>query len=82
LFFEFKKNSLVKVNLYQFEGITCSGCMNTVTKKFTEIKEVLNVSMNSNFTEIIIVSTIETPLEDLQKIVSYDENYKIIKITQ
>jgi hypothetical protein len=50
-------------------------------KKFTEIKEVLNVSMNSNFTEIIIVSTIET-LEDLQKIVSYDENYKIIKITQ
>jgi hypothetical protein len=38
--------------------------------------------MNSNFTEIIIVSTIETPLEDLQKIVSYDENYKIIKITQ
>jgi hypothetical protein len=28
------KNSLVKVNLYQFEGITCSGCMNTVTKVY------------------------------------------------
>lgn len=82
LFFEFKKNSLVKVNLYRFEGITCSGCMDSVTKKFTEINEVLNVSMNSNFTEIVIISTVETPLEDLQKIVSYDENYKIIKITQ
>jgi SAM-dependent methyltransferase len=82
LFFEFKKNSLVTVNLYRFEGITCSGCMDSVTKKFTEINEVLNVSMNSNFTEIVIISTVETPLEDLQKIVSYDENYKIIKITQ
>jgi hypothetical protein len=82
LFFEFKKNSLVKVNLYRFEGITCSGCMDSVTKKFTEINEVLNVSMNRNFTEMVIISTVETPLEDLQKIVSYDENYKIIKITQ
>jgi hypothetical protein len=38
--------------------------------------------MNRNFTEMVIISTVETPLEDLQKIVSYDENYKIIKITQ
>jgi len=81
LFFEFKKNGAVKVNLYEFEGITCSGCMNTVTEKFAAVKDVLNVSMNGNFTEVLIVSTIEIPLEELQKIVSYDDHYKIKKIT-
>jgi hypothetical protein len=82
LFFEFKKNSPVKVNLYQFEGITCSACMSTVTEKFAAINEVLNVSINGNFKEILIVSITEIPLEELQKIVSYDDNYKIKKITQ
>jgi hypothetical protein len=82
LFFEFKKNSAAEVNLYEFEGITCSGCMDTVTKKFAAVKDVLNVSMNGNFTEVLIVSTIEIPLEELQKIVSYDDHYKIKKITQ
>jgi hypothetical protein len=33
-----------------------------------------------NFTEIMI--SVLRKVEDLQKIVSYDENYKIIKITQ
>lgn len=82
LFFEFKKNSAAEVNLYEFEGITCSGCMDTVTKKFAAVKDVLNVSMNGNFTEVLIVSTIEIPLEELQKIVSYDDHYKIKKITK
>lgn len=79
LFFEFQKNNLNKVNLYRFEGITCSGCMNIVSNKFLEIYGVLNVSMNTNFSEIIIVSKSEISLETLQEIVSYDENYKIIK---
>lgn len=82
LFFEFKKNGAVHVNLYRFEGITCSGCMDTVTKKLAAIKDVLNVSMNSIFTEVLIVSTTEIPVEELQKIVSYDDKYKIKKITQ
>jgi copper chaperone CopZ len=82
LFFEFKKNSTPVVNLYEFEGITCSGCMDTVTKKFAAIDHVLNVSMSSNFAEVLIVSSIEIPLEELQKIVSYDEKYKIKKITK
>jgi hypothetical protein len=53
--------------------------MNTVSNKFLEIDGVLNVSMNSNFSEIIIVSKTEIELKKLQEIVSYDENYKIIK---
>ena len=79
LFFEFQKNNLNQVNLYYFEGITCSGCMNTVSNKFLEIDGVLNVSMNYNFSEIIIVSKTEIALNLLQEIVSYDEKYKIIK---
>lgn len=82
LFFEFKKNSTTVVNLYEFEGITCSGCMDTVTKKFAALNDVLNVSMSSNFAEILIVSNREIPLEELQSIVSYDVKYKIKKITK
>ena len=79
LFIEFQKNELNQVNLYHFEGIKCSGCMNTVSSKFLEINGVLNVSMNSNFSEIIIVSKTEIDIKTLQEIVSYDEKYKIIK---
>ena len=78
LFFEFQKNNLYQVNLYHFEGITCSGCMNTVSNKFLDIEGVLNVSMNSNFSELIIVSKTAIELKTLQEIVSYDEKYKII----
>ena len=79
LFFEFQKNKHYQVSLYHFEGITCSGCMDTVSNKFLQIDGVLNVSMNSNFSEIIIVSKTEISLKTLQEIVSYDEKYKIIK---
>lgn len=79
LFIEFQKNELNQVNLYHFEGITCNGCMNTVSNKFSKIDGVLNVSMNSNFSEIIIVSKTEIDIKTLQEIVSYDEKYKIIK---
>lgn len=53
--------------------------MNTVSNKFLQIDGVLNVSMNTDFSEIIIVSKLEISLETLQEIVSYDENYKINK---
>lgn len=79
LFFEFQKNEQNQVTLYHFEGITCSGCMNTVSNKFLEIDAVLNVSMNSNFSEILLVSKSEISIETLQEIVSYDEKYKIVK---
>ncbi len=80
LFFEFQKNSDFHVNLYHFEGITCSGCMKTVTAKFLEINNVYNVSMNTNFTEVLIVSTKEIDSNILQNIVSYDEKYQIKKV--
>lgn len=80
LVIDFQKNTKVLVNLFAFEGITCSGCMSTVSNKFMEIEGVKNVSMSSNFAEVLIVSTKEIPLNLLQEIVSYDEKYKITKI--
>jgi methyl halide transferase len=80
LFIEFKKNNKVKVNLYEFKGITCSGCMNTVTTQFKDLNGVENVSMSTNFAEVLIVSKNEIPVSQLQEIVSYDEKYSIIKI--
>ena len=79
LFFEFQKSELNQVTLYHFEGITCTGCRNTVSAKFLEIEGVLNVSMNANFSELIIVSKTEIELTQLQELVSYDEKYKILK---
>ena len=80
LFFELKKNNKVKVNLYEFSGITCSGCMESVTKKFAAINGILNVSMSSNYSEVLIVSKNEIAVDDLQNAISYDEKYKIEKI--
>ncbi|PZX94729.1 thiopurine S-methyltransferase [Flavobacterium aquariorum] len=77
LFIELQKNSEVLVNLYPFEGITCNGCKNTVTEKFSTLESVLNVSMSSNFAEVLIVSKVEVALETLQKEIAYDEKYKI-----
>ena len=81
LFFELKKNDKVQVNLNEFEGITCSGCMESVTKKFAAIDGILNVSMSSNFAEVLIVSKNEIAIEALQNAISYDEKYKIKKIS-
>lgn len=79
LFFEFEKNASAQVHLYYFEGITCSGCMETVSGKFMEITGVKQVNMNSNYSQLVITSQSEVGIEKLQKIVSYDEKYKIHK---
>jgi len=80
LFVEFKRNNQVVVNLYSFEGVTCMGCMNTVTKMFLEIEGILNVSMSLNFSEVLIVSTDKINLGLLQSVINYDRKYKIKKI--
>lgn len=80
LFFELKKNNQVAVTLYEFDGITCSDCMETITKKLAGIDGVLNVSISSNFAEVLIVSKNEIVIEVLQDVISYDEKYKIKKI--
>jgi copper chaperone CopZ len=79
LFIELEKNTAAEVHLYNFEGITCSGCKATVSEKLAEIDSVMNVNMNTNFSEVLIASKKEIVLQKLQDTVSYDEKYKIIK---
>jgi methyl halide transferase len=79
LFIELEKNSATEVHLYAFEGITCSGCKATVSEKLAEIDRVMNVNMNTDFTEVVIASEKEIALQKLQDTVSFDEKYKIIK---
>jgi copper chaperone CopZ len=80
LFFELTKNQKSVVNLYEFEGISCSSCMVNITKLISELIGVLNVSMNTSFSELLIVSEKEIDLSRLQQVISYDEKYKIKKI--
>ena len=81
LFFKFKKCP-IRVDLYSFDGITCTGCKKTVTEIYSKIDGLKNVSMNSDFKEILIVSEKEIDLSMLQELVSYDEEYKIEKLPQ
>lgn len=79
LFFEFKKNNFNSVRLYNFEGITCSNCKNTITEKLQNIPNVLNVSMSTDFSNLLIVSSEEIPYETLRNLISYDDKYKIME---
>ncbi len=79
LFFNFSKNDAMNVTLYQFEGITCSGCVKDISEKFRAIEGVKNVSMNTSFNEVLIVSEQEVPLSTLQEAIAYDTKYKIHK---
>lgn len=80
LFINLKKNSQVVVNLYELEGITCSGCMETITEKILAIDGVLNASISSNFAEVLIVSTNEIETKILKDVIAYDEKYTIKEI--
>jgi SAM-dependent methyltransferase len=79
LFFEFKKSSNVKVSLHQVAGITSADSMNMLTNKIAELNDVLNTSTSTNFAEVLIVSKKEILIEELEKALSYDEKYSIIK---
>ena len=79
LFIELEKNTAAEVHLYNFEGITCSGCKATVSEKIGSLEGVLNATMNSNFREVVITSKEEVGLKKLQDTISFDEKYKIIK---
>lgn len=79
LFFKFKKENVL-VNLYSFQGITCNGCKNSVTDIYSKIEGVKNVSMSSDFKEVLIVSEEEISIDILREYIAYDKDYKIEKV--
>ncbi len=80
LWIELKRNTDSSVNFYTFDGIVCTGCMETVTDKLREMDGVLNVSMSNDFSELLIVSENEILLQHLQSQIAYDAKYHILKI--
>ena len=80
LSFLFQKNNLLHVNLYSLEGITCNGCKHTVTEIFSKIEGVKNISMSTDYSEVLIVSTDKIPLTVLEDKLSYETHYSISSI--
>ena len=77
LFFTFEKNTNVIVNLYELKGVTCSKCAETIDSKLTDIEGILQVSISTNFQEIVIVSQSMIAIEKLQEALLYDAIYSI-----
>ncbi|MBE0391562.1 methyltransferase domain-containing protein [Flavobacterium sp. PL002] len=80
LFIELKKMDATNVNLYKLEGIITNDSTSAVVSKLEKLESVLNVSINTDYTILLLVSTNEFPLSDLQEVLSYDNNLKINKI--
>lgn len=77
LFFVFQKKENVIVKCYTITGITCGNCKKTVTDKIAALAEVHSAEMNSNFTNLIIVSSIEIPIAQLEAILAYEPDFNI-----
>ena len=77
LWVELQKNNAVIVSLYNFEGMHCLSCQEIITDKLSLLHNILNVSISSNYAEILIVSTKEIQLKDLQNTIAFDAKYSI-----
>lgn len=77
LFIQFEKKIASRVKLYTFSGLTCSGCVNTVSDKVRSLNGINNVSISTDFSEMLIVSDDIVPVDKLQELVAYDAKYKI-----
>ena len=78
LFIEFQKNSQNHVGLYQVSGIICNDCVESVFESISALSDVHNVSINTDFTALLIVSKSEIAIAALQEAIAYDEKYNIV----
>jgi SAM-dependent methyltransferase len=77
LWFDFRKNMAVTVSLYRINGITCSDCSKTVIQKIKELARVKSVSLNTSYTDLLLVSDSEISIELLQQQMAFDIKYSI-----
>jgi SAM-dependent methyltransferase len=77
LWFDFRKNMAVTVSLYRINGITCSDCSKTVLQKIKELARVKSVSLNTSYTDLLLVSDSEISIELLQQQIAFDIKYSI-----
>jgi SAM-dependent methyltransferase len=77
LWVELQKNKAAIVTLYSFKGMHCSSCQKKISEKLSVLPNVLNVSISSNYAEILIVSTQHIQIKDLQNTIAFDTKYSI-----
>lgn len=77
LWIELQKNSEVMLTLFTFEGITCSGCMNSVKADLMSVKGLLHMSFSADFSEVLVVSDEVVSENDLNDALSKGSKYKV-----
>jgi hypothetical protein len=65
--------------LYLIKGITGSEYNTTVIQKLLEIEGLKNASLNTDFSELLVVSKVEIAVKKLQEIISDDKKFNIKK---
>jgi methyl halide transferase len=75
-----QKNNTIIVNLFKFKGINCSACLDKIIQKIRELDTVLNVSISSDFSTLLLVSNKEVLLSLLQQQIAFDVKYSIEKM--
>lgn len=61
IFMELRKETQFSVSLFRINGITCSGCMDSVCDGVNKLPGVEGVSMSTDFRELLVVS--EEPVD-------------------
>ena len=77
LFIQLTKNAAHQLNLYHFTGITCSGCRSTIIAQMKELPGVLNASISSDFSSLLIVSDRAVAIDNIRSAIAYDAKYGV-----
>jgi len=77
LIFECVKNEFAKVNLYHFKGLFCMNCVKTISDKFLTIEGIQQISVSSDFQNVLIVSNKLIPISEFESQLAYNTDYSI-----
>jgi copper chaperone CopZ len=82
LFIEMQKRNLPAeyVKLFSVSGISCSGCKNTVTQNLFSVDGVTAVSINQDFTELMVITNKAVTAEQLKLSLKANPTYQINEI--
>ena len=82
LFIEMEKKNILPdfVKLYTISGITCSGCKETIIDVLVKLNNVKSVSINTDFSELLITSDEKLNKSSLENALSYDKKYQLKEI--
>jgi SAM-dependent methyltransferase len=77
LWMKFRKNSEVKLSLFTFEGITCSGCIDNVKASLSSVNNFLHITVSPDFSEALVISSEVITARDLNAVLGESSKYKV-----